>query len=252
MNVFYAGPCVNNWSKGLWPHSYHLLVPSTVAPGKKVFDYQITNMGDELTLATYCHENGHMLCDFPDLYDYGYQSNGSGVYCLMAGGASTEQKHPTLPCAYLRYKAGWATSAPPSFPARPSRPMHPATSSSSTRRARPNISSSRIGCSPGATSGSPIRGWPSGTWTNWRSNNNEQMTKKLHYECSLEQADGQFDLERLRNQGDDKDLFKAGGIDRFADSTTPSSKWWDEKPSGLDVHDVGPAGQVITFMADCP
>ena len=33
-------------------------------------DYQITDMGNRLTLGTFCHENGHMVCDFPDLYPY--------------------------------------------------------------------------------------------------------------------------------------------------------------------------------------
>jgi hypothetical protein len=78
------------------------------------------------------------------------------------------------------------------------------------------------------------------------------MTKKLHYECALEQADGRFDLERRSNQGDSQDLYKAGGADRFADTTTPSSKWWSGKSSGLEIHDIGPSGQIMTFKADCP
>ena len=27
LNVFYAGPRVNNWSKGLWPHAWSLATP---------------------------------------------------------------------------------------------------------------------------------------------------------------------------------------------------------------------------------
>ena len=48
------------------------------------YRYQMTDMRDALLLRTFCHENGHMICDFPDLYDYGYESKGTGRYCLMS------------------------------------------------------------------------------------------------------------------------------------------------------------------------
>ena len=41
------------------------------ADGVSTYRYQITNIGNSLTLATFCHENGHMICFWPDLYDYG-------------------------------------------------------------------------------------------------------------------------------------------------------------------------------------
>jgi M6 family metalloprotease-like protein len=69
LNVFYAGARVNNWSEGLWPHSWALATPFAGSATKKLSDYQITNMGTQLTLGTFCHENGHMVCDYPDLYD---------------------------------------------------------------------------------------------------------------------------------------------------------------------------------------
>jgi M6 family metalloprotease-like protein len=108
-NAFYAGPCVNNWAEGLWPHSGSLNSPYQVSTGKRVFDYQITNMGSRLTLRAFRHENGHMLCDFPDLYDYGYESFGVGDYCLMGYGG-TDDKNPVQVCAYLKNEAGWTTS----------------------------------------------------------------------------------------------------------------------------------------------
>ncbi len=37
-----------------------------------------------LRLRTFCHESGHMLMGWPDLYDYEYDSKGSGAYCLTA------------------------------------------------------------------------------------------------------------------------------------------------------------------------
>ena len=34
MNVYYAGPGVNNWSEGLWPHTSAMNIPVSLAPGK--------------------------------------------------------------------------------------------------------------------------------------------------------------------------------------------------------------------------
>jgi len=96
LNVFYAGPSVNNWAEGLWPHSSALGSPYIATSTRKFSDYQITNIGSQLTLRTFCHENGHMICDFPDLYDYGSQSNGVGHYCLMCGGGVEHQSHTGL------------------------------------------------------------------------------------------------------------------------------------------------------------
>ena len=78
---------------------------------------------------------------------------------------------------------------------------------------------------------------------------NEQMSPKRHYECSLEQADGKFDFEHGVNNGDSTDLFQAGENSQFADSTFPSSRWWDGKSSGLKVYNISPAGQSMTFSA---
>ncbi len=63
--------------------------------GRVAYDYQFTAMGSELELGTFSHENGHMLCDYPDLYDYGYESSGVGGYCLMCGATTSARKTPS-------------------------------------------------------------------------------------------------------------------------------------------------------------
>ena len=108
MNVYYAGEVVNNWAEGLWPHAWHLATPVALAPGKSAFDYQFTDMSHQLSLGTFCHENGHMLCDYPDLYDYGSESSGVGAYCLMCAGGNIDEKNPVHISAYLKRLSGWA------------------------------------------------------------------------------------------------------------------------------------------------
>jgi M6 family metalloprotease-like protein len=247
LNVFYAGPVVNNWAKGLWPHAFHLLTEYQLAPGKLAFDYQITNMGSQLTLGTFCHENGHMICDFPDLYDYGYESKGVGVYCLMCAGGDPDERNPTHVGAYLKYRAGWAAKVTRLTPGLQA--TAPAGKNEFFIHAKNAVEYFIV--ENRRQSGRDAQLTDSGL-TIWHvdelgDNSNEHMTAASHYECTLVQADGNNDLEMGANGGDDDDLFHAGANSRFAESTTPSSRWWDGTPSGLDISDIGPAGQNISF-----
>ena len=247
-NVFYAGTRINNWSKGLWPHSYHLLTPFQLAPGHNAFDYQITDMTAELSLGTFCHENGHMICDFPDLYDYGYESAGIGGYCLMCAGANISEKDPTDINAYLKYRAGWAqqvTTVTPNVPLT-------ATAASNSfflhRKSATEYFMLENRYKAGRDAALPSSGLAVWHVDELGNNQNEQMTAGLHYECALVQADGRFDLEHdPRNIGDPTDLFSAAVNNHLGKNTNPSSKWWSGTPSGLELTGIGPAGPAITF-----
>ena len=95
LNVFYSGAVENNFDEGLWPHQFHLSNPIDIGSGY-VVDYQITNMGEELVIGTFCHETGHLLCRFPDLYDTNFKSAGTGVYCLMGLGGIIDERNCLL------------------------------------------------------------------------------------------------------------------------------------------------------------
>jgi M6 family metalloprotease-like protein len=249
LNVYYVGPRVNNWSKGLWPHAWHLAAPVTVAPGKAFFDYQFTNMGDELTLGTFCHENGHMICDFPDLYDYAadsFRSNGIGDYCLMCAGGR-DDKNPVRVSAYLNRLAGWAHSVMPTSPGmqgslaadRDDFLIHPKSSEEYF------LIENRVRA--GRDAELPTEGGCVWHCAHDGANEHQDGTPTLHYECALTQADGERHLERGINLGDAGDLFHAGTQAEFGDGTLPNSRWWDGTPSGLELRDIGPAGGDLTF-----
>ena len=249
VNVFYTGPTINNWSKGLWPHSYHLLQPFELVPGKNAFDYQITDLGTELTLGTYCHENGHMICDFPDLYDYGDESNGVGVYCLMCAGANVDPKNPTQINAYLKYRAGWADQVTPI-----TNGLAGATTAGKNQFYVHAKGSTEYFIVENRNKSGRDAALTSSGLAIWHidetgDNSDEQMTPAKHYECTLVQADGKSDLEKRRNDGDAKDLFGPGVNTRFADATLPSAKWWDGTPSKLDIHDITAPGVTVRFRA---
>jgi len=247
MNVYYAGPVTNNWAEGLWPHSHHLGTAVQLRSGMKAYDYQFTAMGAELGLGTFCHENGHMLCDYPDLYDYGYESSGVGGYCLMCAGNNVSERNPIPISAYLKRLSGWAGNV--------TTITHGATI---TLEAGTNDFAiySRGGREyflienrrrTGRDASLPDEGLAIWHVDEEGDNSHEQMTSGSHYELSLEQADGLFQLERQRNQiGDAGDLF-AGPLARFGDSTLPDSKWWNGTSSNLRIEEVSAADQSITF-----
>ncbi|MCP4610739.1 MAG: M6 family metalloprotease domain-containing protein [Planctomycetes bacterium] len=245
LNVFYVGPRVNNWSEGLWPHSWSLASAYNLGGGKKFFDYQITNMGSQLALRTFCHENGHMICEFPDLYDYGGESRGVGNFCLMCSGGNS--KNPVHVCAYLKNEAGWATS------------LKQITTGTATINAGQNdfyiykknnteyfIVENRQ--QQGRDQHVPDAGLAIWHIDESGSNNNEQMTSSSHYECSLEQADNNFDMEHNTNSGDSGDLFASPNAVRFADDTGPDAKWWNGSASSLEISQISTSGTAMTFL----
>lgn len=249
-NVFYAGARVNAWAEGLWPHSHYLAAPARLPSGAHVYDYQVTDMGEALSLGTFCHENGHMICDFPDLYDYGNQSAGVGAFCLMCTGANIDEKNPTDINAYLKYRAGWATSV---TAMRAGLRATAETQKNAFFIHRKNDTEYFI-----VENRQKLRrdlALPGDGLAIWHidelgDNQNEHMTAAMHYECSIMQADGRNDLEQdFRGQGDRNDLFWAGGNEHFGDATRPHSKWWDGTPSGLDLSAISASGPVMHF--DC-
>ncbi|SFB00990.1 M6 family metalloprotease domain-containing protein [Azotobacter beijerinckii] len=246
MNVYYAGEVANNWAEGLWPHAWNLANPVQVAPGKSVFDYQFTDMSQQLTLGTFCHENGHMLCDYPDLYDYGSESGGAGAYCLMCAGGNINERNPTHISAYLKRLSGWANSMTPIQHNR-TITLHAGENEfaifpKNTREYF--IIENRA--QSGRDASLPDEGLAVWHVDEDGNNSNEQMTPSQHYELSLEQADGQFRLESSRSIGDSTDLYGQTNK-RFADSTIPSSKWWDGTASNLDVFDISAPGAEMIF-----
>jgi M6 family metalloprotease-like protein len=253
-NIFYAGPVVNGWSKGLWPHASR--IPSfQLMPGKTVADYQITNMGNELTLGTFCHENGHMICDFPDLYDYrrdGVNSFGVGGFCLMCFGGNADGKNPTQINAYLKFNAGWADSVTNITAGLNASVRADANDFYVMRKNETEYfiieNRQKIGRDL-ALPGSGLAIWHI---DEVGSNENQDMTPNSHYECSLVQADGEFDLERASDNqlGEAKDLFHGQGNPRFGDMTNPSSRWWNGTSSGLNITNISNNGPTITFLAN--
>ena len=246
VNVFYAGEVVNDWAEGLWPHSHYLGSAVELAPGKFAYDYQVTNMGSELSLGTFCHENGHMICDFPDLYDYGNQSLGVGAFCLMCAGGNIDEKNPVEVGAYLKYKAGWTGQLTNIVAGLQARADHSRNEFFILRKNAVEYFILENRCQKSRDAALPGSGLAIWHIDELGDNSNEQMTAAEHYECSLVQADGKNDLEYKVNYGDESDLFHAPGFPEYGHPAKPS-KWWDGSPSALQIAGISAPGDQITF-----
>ena len=250
-NVLYAGPPAADWGKGLWPHASRLDAPLRLAPGRVALDYQITALGDHLTLGVYCHENGHMLCDFPDLYQYADQRIGIGRYCLMCLGGNPDPARPTQVSAYLRYRAGWGDAQP--LTAGQHR-LPPASSNRFLLHQRSDseyliLENRRQQGRDVMLPGSGLAVW----YVDELGSNARPLDAPeghRHAECMLLQADGADDLGRGQGDGDSGDLFGPGPGPIFADGTPLAPRWRDGTPTGLQIHSIQADGDDLLFVAE--
>ena len=255
VNVLYAGPPPTEWTKGLWPHSGNTPTPYDIGGGKSIYNYQMTDMdargGTALTLGTFCHENGHMLCDYPDLYDYTYMSiGGAGVFCLMNAGA--DRLNPSQICAYLKYKSGWGA-------------VTYVTSGKTDNSMTKTGNQFYVYGKPGTPTEYFI--WenrqksgrdallPASGLAVWHvdelgdRDNPSRIPNSIHanYEVTLVQADNQWHFENNLNSGDPDDLFSLEKNATLNESSSPNSQWWDGTGSGLGVTNISSSSDTMTF-----
>jgi len=271
-NVFFAGSNSGVWSKGLWPHSWALASSVALGNGKSVYRYQITNIGSYPTLGTFSHENGHMLCGFPDLYDYEYDSiGGAGVFSLMGSGGNGT--NPRQVDAYLKLAAGWATAIDISSSSNLTGTLVAAPNSGYNtfyRYRKPGVTTEYFLLEnrqkAGRDSGLPAAGiavWHVDQLGNRDNQSLVPNSTHQNYELTLVQADNLWHFETTSsnagnaNSGDAKDLFYLGNTaaaytNTLTDSSSPNGHWWDGSASGINLNTFSASGMSMTFNAGVP
>ncbi len=256
LNILYAGQ--TQYLGDIWPHNSSIdLRYGAISTNL----YLLTSAGrtaSDLTIGTFCHENGHLLCRFPDMYDYGavnregdgVKSAGIGSYCLMGSGNHLNSgRTPSPVCAYLRDLAGWCDHEITLDGGATLDAVHGDYKSVlKFKTSAPNEyflveNRSKLGLDQHL----PSSGLAIYHCDTLGSNEFQQGTGQRHYQCALLQADGHTDLEHNVNQGDGTDLF--GGVAGVvvSNATTPSSRLWDGSDSGFVVSDVGVPESRVTF-----
>ena len=254
LNVLYAGQ--TQYNGDLWPHNWHIdLRFGTVRTDL----YLLTSLGRtpaDLSIGTFCHENGHLLCRFPDMYDYGQRdgdnlpSAGIGHFCLMGSGNHLDfGRSPSPVCAYLRDLAGWCDNEVNLGTAQTHEARHGDYNTvMKYRTERPNeyfVVENRA--KMGLDRALPASGLAVYHCDILGSNELQEGSPTKHYQCALLQADGRRDLELNQNQGDGTDLFGETAGVALSASSMPDSRAWDGRDSGLVVSDIQTPGEAISF-----
>lgn len=256
VSFLYAG--LTLYQGWLWPHN-HIL--DWQHGSIKTNFYQVSSLGldaEGLSIGTFCHESGHMLCRFPDIYDYGKRdgdfekSAGMGRYCLMSSGNHLDHgKTPSPVCAYLRDLAGWCKR----------RRINNGGSYKGKQGDYTNVfvfetdSLNEYFMIENRTSQGLDQHLPSSGLAVYHcdtlgSNEWQGGTAEQHYQCGLLQADGHLDLEHYINLGDKTDLFQKNDEIAISHDTAPNSRLWDGTDSGLIVKDISEPRAEIEFTIE--
>ena len=257
INILYAGESwyTRTGNGNLWPHNHRFVKRfGNVETGL----YMLTGAGNSsagLRIGTICHENGHLLCRFPDIYDYGNRdfddrdSEGMGYYCLMGAGNHLGYRAVPAPiCAYLRRLAGWTTDVELE-PGKSYDLRHGEYGVSYLHRTGKNNEYFLL------ENRSPIdfdrylpdHGLAVLHCDTMGSNEWQDGTQWRHYQCALLQADGKKELEGNINRGAAGDLYRERTGVFLSGDTTPHSRTWDGSRSGLILRDCSGPGKTMTI-----
>lgn len=250
ITLLYAGKTV--YAGWLWPHNSAIEI--SLGDVSSLL-YTVVSNGSA-SIGTFCHEAGHMLCRFPDLYDYGERdgdfddSTGLGAYCLMSTGNHLDRgKTPSAICAYLRDLAGWTNTVSLNQPG-----VFVASWGDFKTVLRYSLDDAEYEyflvenrLAHGIDEHLPASGLAVYHCDINGSNEYEEGLPGRHYQCALLQADGRMDLEKNVNEGDPLDLFKAAQGIALSYDTNPSTKRWDRSDSGFVLAEISAPGERITF-----
>jgi M6 family metalloprotease-like protein len=236
VSIVYAGTG-QTWGQGLWPHAGGM---SQTRDGVKLSRYMMTDLGKSLSLYVFCHEIGHMLFGWPDLY-------GVGDYCLMAN--RPNDVNPVTINDFYRADQGW---------------IEVVDIDKNMNAFHKSAANSAVGY----RFANPARPQESFFWSNLKNDGRRAaLTGRgvliLHFDkdigwndppnamsLSVVQADGlkQLDQTKWPSPGSDpKDYFSRTGGAAFGSATNPAAKWKNGAASGLYIHDIGPLADTMSF-----
>lgn len=236
ISIMYAGSGVT-YAQGLWPHAGGI---NKTRDGVQLTRYMMSDMGKSFALYVFCHECGHMLFGWPDLY-------GVGDYCIMANRMS--ETNPVPINDFYRADQGWIDVVD----------IDKNTNAFYKSGANGNAGFRYV---------NPARPQECFFWSNWKNTDRRSVLKgkglvMFHFDnsigvnnppntlsLSVVQADGKGDLNKTQwpSPGSDPaDYFYQGNGTSFGSSTNPPAKWNDGTNSGLLIHDISPIADTMTF-----
>jgi immune inhibitor A len=230
----------------IWSHKWVLSGGDFHADGTRIYAY--LTVPADARIGVCCHELGHLLFGWPDLYDTDGSSEGVGNWCLMAGGSwNGGGDTPAHPSAWCKVRQGWVQLV--------------------------NQTANAVVTVPDVKDGHTVyRLWKQGAQGDeYFLLENRQQSRfdrllpgqgiliyhvddaiatnadERHPKVALLQADGAEHLNRAINRGDAGDAFPGTANNRtFTAQSSPSSRAYGGLDSGVMVTEISDAGATMS------
>jgi len=260
--IVHAGPGAERTgnSNHIWSHMWHMHPQNVDGVTTEIYSMEpeFWNAAGDMTCGVYAHEMGHSVFGLPDFYDYDYDSEGLGKWSLMAGGSWNGPlgATPAHPDAWCRIHMGFVepirvmSDLPHvSIPCVETSPVIYRLWTNGTQGQQYFLAENRQRI--GYDAAIPGEGLLIYHVDDQRDGNDNQWypgyTDAGHYQVALEQADGQWNLERNMNSGDGNDPFNAAlGFRQFTRLTTPDSRSYASQDTRVGVRRVSESAEIMT------
>jgi immune inhibitor A len=230
----------------IWSHKWTLAGGSMSVDTTKIFGY--LTVPEDSKIGVCCHELGHLLFGFPDLYDTDDSSEGIGNWCLMAGGSwGGGGDTPCHPSAWCKANQGWAT-------------VENRTSNGSVSVADVKDAHKVYRLWKDGAAGTEYflvenrqkkmfdTSLPAGGLLIWHIDESVSgNTNEAHYKVALMQADGKKDMENGTNRGDAGDCYPGtSNNSAFNNTSTPNSKSYTNASTCVAVTSIPASSAVMS------
>jgi immune inhibitor A len=230
----------------IWSHKWILEGGAKAVDSTKIFGY--LTVPEDSKIGVCCHELGHLLFGFPDLYDTDQSSEGIGNWCLMAagswgGGGDT----PVHASAWCKANQGWVsvdnhtTNGPVSIP-------DVKDSNTVLRLWKDGGPSSEYFLVENRQQNRFDASLPEPGLLIWHIDDTiSTNANESHYKVALMQADGKRDLELNQNRGDAGDPYPGSSSNsNFTGGSTPNSKSYTGVSTCVAVTGISASGPIMT------
>lgn len=241
-----AGGEVTGNTNDIWSHKWVLDGGAKTVDGTKIYGY--LTVPEDCKIGVCCHELGHLLFGFPDLYDTDYSSNGIGDWCLMAGGSwGGGGDKPVHPSAWCKANQGWASVVNVTTngvvnieDVKTSRKVYRLWKDGGSGNEYFLVENRQKSGFDGSM--------PAGGLLIWHIDEAQAgNTDENHYKVALVQADNKRDLEHNSNRGDAGDPFPGSANNTaFNNTSSPNSKSYSGQSTCVAVNGIGLSGAVMS------
>lgn len=241
LNILYAGKCDNKWATGLWPHqsSMQMKLDGNTFNRYVYHTYQISDIDQKLTMGTFVHENGHLVCEWPDFYQYEeHEANNASKYNIGDAFNISSQTNPTYPNPWALDQLGWLTDKQDITDAKGGKTifLQEGVGHAAVYRGKGKNANEKyyleVRDRHYATRGNQDKGifiWHS----NENGDNNYPNNPEL-LDCRAAKELNPF-------------WVKGNGPEYFSDESTPSAKWEDGANSDIYLWDFSAYGETMSF-----